>query len=108
VARNKTSNRISESSFWYVELKHFLRESLDHGFKYLRWIVCWEFDKNINKDSEFAAVQETDLRKLEIGKDDDGYTIYFLNSRSSAVKIQVIRLRQFLQERLGIEFKDQS
>jgi hypothetical protein len=108
VGRNKTSNRISESSFWYVELKHILREILDHGFKYLRWIVCWDLDKAINRDSEFAAVQESDVRTLETSKDLEGHSIYFLNSRTSAVKIQVIRLKQFLQERLEIEFKDQS
>ncbi len=108
VARNKTSNRISESSFWYVELKHILRETLDHGFKYLRWIVCWDFDKAINRDSEFAAVQESDVRTLETSKDHEGHMIYFLNSRTSAIKIQVIRLKQFLQERLEVEFKDQS
>jgi hypothetical protein len=107
VARNKTNNKISESSFWYVELKQILRETLDHGFKYLRWIVCWDFDKAINQNSEFAAVQESDVRTLETSKDDEGHTLYFLNSRTSAIKIQVIRLKQFLRERLGIEFTDQ-
>lgn len=68
VARNKTENRISESTFWYVELKHILRATLDHGFKYLRWIVCWDFDKSINRDTEFAAVQEADVRTLENGR----------------------------------------
>lgn len=96
------------SSFWYVELKHLLRETLDHGFKYLRWIVCWDFDKAINPASEFAAVQESDVRILETSKSPEGYTLYFLNSRTSAVKIQVVRLKQLLKERLGIEFTDQS
>lgn len=108
VARNKTNNRISESSFWYVELKHFLRETLDHGFKYLRWIVCWDFDKAINSNTEFAAVQESDVRTLETNKDDKGRTLYFLNSRTSAIKIQVIRLKQFLKEQLEIEFTEQT
>lgn len=108
VARNRTSNKISESLFWYVELKYLLRETLDHGFKYLRWIVCWDFDKSISMNSEFAAVQETDLRKLEASKDADGNSLYFLNSRTSAVKIQVVRLVEFLRERLGVEFRVQS
>jgi len=106
VARNKSGNKISESSFWYVELKHLLRETLDHGFKYLRWIVCWDFDKAISPTSEFAAVQETDVRTLETSKPDGG-TLYFLNSKTSAVKIQVVRLKQLLKERLGIEFSEQ-
>jgi Histidine kinase-, DNA gyrase B-, and HSP90-like ATPase len=108
VARNKTDNKISESSYWYVELKHLLRETLDHGFKYLRWIVCWDFDKAINPASEFAAVQESDVRVLESSKTPEGHTVHFLNSKTSAVKIQVVRLKQLLKERLGMEFGDQS
>ena len=107
VARNRTDNKIVESTFWYVEMKYFLRETLNHGFKFLRWIVCWDFDKNIKQGSEFGAVQEADVRQLEITKTDDGKTLYFLNSKTSAVKIQVIRLRQFLSENLGVEFRDE-
>jgi hypothetical protein len=107
VARNRTDNKISESSFWYVELKFLLRETLDHGFKFLRVIVCWDFDKDIRPDTEFAAVQEGDVRTLERNKDDKGHALYYLNSRTSAVKVQVIRLRELLHEKLGIEFKEQ-
>jgi hypothetical protein len=31
VARNKSDNRISESEMWYVELKYFLRETLEEA-----------------------------------------------------------------------------
>ena len=88
-------------------MKYLLQETLNHGFKYLRWIVCWDFAKNINKETEFAAVQESDGRALESIKMGD-HTVYFLNSKTSAVKIQVLRLKQFLQEALGIQFKDQT
>jgi hypothetical protein len=108
VARNKTENRISESQFWYVELKFLLQQTLNHGFKYLRWIVCWDFDKNINKETEFAALQEVEGRSLESTKLEAGHTVYFLNSKTSAVKIQVLRLKEFLKESLGVEFKEQS
>jgi hypothetical protein len=109
VARNKTDNSISESTFWYVELKHLLRETLNHGFKFLRYIVCWDFDKSVNpSSSEFAAIQETDVRTLETSTTAEGYTLYFLNSRTNAIKIQVIRLKQLMRERLGVEFHEQS
>ena len=107
VARNNTANKISESTYWYVELKFFLRETLDHGFKYMRYIVCWDFDKNIKKDTEFAAVQEADVRQLENAKDSNGHTVYFLNSKTNAIKIQVIRLKEFLSERLKLTFEQQ-
>jgi len=108
VARNKSDNKISESQFWYIELKYLLRETLDHGFKYLRWIICWEFDKSIGKDTEFAVVQESDGRSLETSKSSSGRTLYFLNSKTSAVKIQVLRLKEFLKETLGVEFKEEA
>jgi hypothetical protein len=108
VARNKSDNKISESQFWYIELKYLMRETLDHGFKYLRWIIYWEFDKSIGKDTEFAAVQESDGRSLETSKSSSGRTLYFLNSKTSAVKIQVLRLKEFLKETLGVEFKEEA
>jgi Histidine kinase-, DNA gyrase B-, and HSP90-like ATPase len=107
VARNKSSNKISESKYWYIELKYVLNETLNHGFKFLRWIVCWDFDKAVKGDSEFGAVQDNDVRRMEIAKGEHEHTVYFLNSKTSAVKIQVIRLREFLRERLALEFKEQ-
>lgn len=105
IARNKTDNKISESALWYVELKYYLKGSLNHGFKYLRWIVCWDFDKSVKAGSEFAALQETDSRILETGKTEDGRNVYFLSSKTVALKIQVLRLREFLTQRLSLEFK---
>lgn len=107
VARNMSENKISESAFWYVELKYLLRETLNHGFKYLRWVVCWDFDKSVKAGSEFAALQEPDARKLEITKTPDGKTLYFLNAKTSAMKIQIIRLKEFLKEELHLEFTTQ-
>jgi hypothetical protein len=107
VARNRTANKVSESKFWYVELKYFLVDSLNHGFRYLRWIVCWDFDKSVKAGTEFSALQEPDARTLEISKTPDDKTLYFLNSKTQAVKIQVIRLREFLAEQLQLEFKPQ-
>jgi hypothetical protein len=105
IARNKTDNNITESDFWYIELKFALRGNLNHGFKYLRYILCWDFDKNINSSTEFAAVSEAEPRFLETHSPSEGVNLYFLNSKSSANKIQIIRLRELLQLKLGISFQ---
>jgi hypothetical protein len=105
IARNITENKISESSLWYIELKNVLRRNLNHGFKFLRVIICWDFDSSIKVGSEFTDVQESEVRYLEINKSPEGHTVYYLNSKTSAVKIEVIRLQEFLAERLGIEFR---
>jgi hypothetical protein len=61
IARNKTSDKVADSKFWYVELKYYLKGSFNHAFKNLRWIVCWDFEKNIRADSEFKSIEETDV-----------------------------------------------
>ena len=43
------------------------------------------WDKNINKETEFAAVQELDGRSLEATKT-EGRTVYFLNSEDKRGK----------------------
>lgn len=109
IARNKEGKNGAEADLWYVELKYLLKTSLNHGFKHLRWILCWDFDKSIENGSEFGStVQENDTRKLETAKQKDGRTVYFLSSPTSAIKVQVIRFHEFLKDTLGLEFKSGS
>lgn len=105
IAKNKLSD--VDALYWYVELKYLLRTKLNHGFKHLRWIVCWDFESSIDQGSEFGAIQEKDIRKLEVSKS-DGRTLYFLNSPTAQIKVQVIRLQEFLKESLGLEFKAEN
>ncbi len=104
VARNKTDNTISESDFWYVELKYRLKKEFNHAFKYLRWILCWDFDKNIVEGNEFYGIEDDDVRFLEVVPE-EGSTLYFLNNRKRATKIQIIRLKQLLQDKLDVSFR---
>jgi hypothetical protein len=108
IARNKTNDSVADSTFWYVELKYYLKGSFNHAFKNLRWIVCWDFEKNIRADSEFKSIEETDVRRLQIHRDSNGKTSYFLENPGRANRIQVIRLAQFLKENLGMEFRDET
>jgi hypothetical protein len=109
IARNKAGKNGAEADLWYVELKYLLKTNLNHGFKHLRWILCWDFDKAIDSNSEFGStVQENDIRKLESGKSKEGEVLYFLSSPTSAVKVQVIRFQEFLKHTLNLEFKTGS
>ncbi len=108
IARNKSDNTISESGLWYVELKYLLLGTLNHGFRYLRIIVCWDFHPTLRVGSEVTDIQGAEQRVLQAAKDEDGHTIYFLDSKAKAVKIQVIRLREFLFERLGVQFTSRA
>jgi Histidine kinase-, DNA gyrase B-, and HSP90-like ATPase len=105
IARNKSTNRIVEGEHWYVELKYLMKCKFNHAFQHLRWIVCWDFDKSVAIGSEFQGVEETDIRRLAADTGEDGHIIYFLDNKRKATKIQIIKLKEFLRNKLGIEFK---
>jgi hypothetical protein len=105
IARNKSDNFITEGEHSYVELKYLLQtKGFNHAYAYLRWIICWDFDRNIAEGIELRGIDDNDHRKLKIAADDDGATIYFLDSSKRAKKIQIIRLREYLKQKLGLEF----
>jgi hypothetical protein len=104
VARNKSDNMITEGEHWYVELKHTLQtKRFNHAFEFLRWIICWDFGKNVVPGVELQGIEDTDIRRLKTISN-DGCSIYFLDSPRKAKKIQIIRLREYLKQRLNLEF----
>src|SRR4030095_10198400 len=106
VARNKSPNMITEGEHSYIELKHTLQaKKFNHAFDYLRWIICWDFDKSVLPVVELQGIEEADVRRLQVATDDQGLNIHFLDNRRRASKIQVIRLKEYLKERLGLEFE---
>jgi len=104
IARSKSPNQVVDVPYCYVELKFLLRDVLNHGFKHLRYIVCWDFDKSITDDSRFKALSESVPRKLVHEQLDSGETLYFLDSPQNAHKVQVIRLRELLEQKLNFRF----
>jgi hypothetical protein len=109
IARNKSDSATTEGDHAYVELKHILRTQFNHAYKYLSWILCWDFDESIKPGtSEFLGVEENDIRVLHTDSDDDGHAIYFLDNRKKPKKIEVIRLKEFLKQRLNLEFEFQK
>jgi len=106
VCRLKTANEVTDPEFVYVELKYLLKPELNHGFKYLGIILCWDFDRSIAfEHTAFAAVSETDDRFLKKVQASDGLSRYFLDSNNSARRIEVLRLKEYIRDRMGIEFK---
>lgn len=103
IARKRGVGGLETGDLWYVELKHTLRKDFNHSFGHIRWIVCWDFDKSIANGSEFQGVEETDHRSLVV-ENEDGKHLYFLDNRRRAAKIEVIRLREYLQEHLNLQF----
>jgi hypothetical protein len=108
IARNKAANKITEGEHGYIELKYKLQPRINHAYQFLRWVVCWDFDKNVVPGSELVGVEEIDVRKLENAVDDDGTPMYYLNPKRGAHKVQVIRLKEFIQKKLGLTFEAET
>lgn len=104
IARHKSPNKITEGEHGYIELKYILRKKINHAYQFLRWVVCWDFDKNISPGSELQGIEETDIRVLESVLDDDADPLYYLNPKRGAHKVQVIRLKQLLSRKLNLDF----
>ncbi len=106
VARNKSPNLIREGKHSYIELKHALQvKKFNHAFDFLRWIICWDFDKAVTPGVDLIGMEDTDVRRLNVDTDADGHTIYFLNNPRRANKIQVVRLKEFIKQKLNLEFE---
>ncbi len=107
IIRNVGGKIISDGEFAYLELKYLLNpRRFNHSFKNLQWIVCWDFDKSMVEGTEFVGIEENDTRELKI-VDEGGELTYFLDSPRRSRKIQIIRLKEFLKEKLNIEFNKQ-
>lgn len=107
IVRNPASTNVIDGEYWYVELKQLLGPTFNHTFGFLRWVVCWDFDRGFAPGSESRGLDEHDVRKLERSTD-NGRTKYFLSNQNRPQRIQVLRLREFLKEVAGIEFVDQE
>lgn len=108
IGRNKTENQIRESEFWYIELKFILKTKFNHAFRHLRWIICWDFDKSIVEGTEFYGIEESDVRILTYDFDDNEHPVYFLDNRKKPNKIQIIRLKEFIKNKLALDFELQK
>lgn len=104
IGRNKSDNKITEGEFWYIELKQILQtKRFNHAFEYLRWIICWDFDRSISPGVELQGIEETDTRKFQAANE-NGISTYFLESPRKARKVQIIRLQEYLKQKLSLEF----
>jgi hypothetical protein len=97
---------LNRAALRFVEMKFELKRDFNHSFKRLAAIVCW--DTNLANDEEVHDLSGA-KRKLKITalkKDEtDSYTKYMLVADDEAVNIEVFVLRDFLKERLGLEFR---
>ena len=103
IAKGDKATPISSAKLYYVEFKRTLEKGFNHSFENLHSIVCW--DTSIKHDDILADINKEE-RKMQIfspGGEND-YTHYYLDNPRKAHKIEVFVLKQFLKEKLHIEF----
>lgn len=105
IAQTNEEDRLAEGEYGYVELKHILKNNFNHGFKYLKWIVCWDLHQNIKRGTKFTSIDENDERELVITEDDEGQSLYFLEHKTKRMKIQIVRLKEFIDNKLNLKFE---
>jgi hypothetical protein len=104
LVKEKNKLTIDQSRIYYVELKNILDKNFNHSFEYLHSIICW--DSKILDGDEIVDISGK-KRVLKIVNQDspEDYTRYFLDDKKMIEKIVVYVLKDYLRERLKVEFR---
>lgn len=107
IVKGDHTTPIQHSKLYYVELKYFLGKQFNHSFENLHSIICWDTDIKHNEIVEDIKKEE---RKMIIvpPEDQNDYRKYFLDSPKKAHKIEVFVLKDYLKQKLGINFRPRT
>lgn len=108
VARNKTENPVSDSEYWYVELKYILStKEFNHSFDNIRIIVCWDISDKLKDGSIISSSSGDKDRVFKKIINKKGMNKYYLDSDDASIKIEVIPIKEYLEKVLRVEIMDQ-
>lgn len=106
IAKNCGSTPVGESALYYIELKYFLDAEMNHCFANIKNIVCW--DTNLKNGQRISDLSGEEREMKAIPPDADApYTGYYLR-RDRKTDIEVFVLKDYLRERLGLEFRPRT
>lgn len=107
IVKADNTQPIVSSKLYYVEFKHYLTEDFNHSFVNLHSIICWDTTIKHNDILKDINGEERKMQIIPPEKDGD-YTKYFLDRPSGAHKIEVFVLKDYLKQKLGIEFRPRT
>lgn len=107
IVKGDKTQPIHTSKLFYVEFKHFLTKDFNHSFKNLYNIVCWDTTIKHNETLKDLSNEER-IMQIVPPENENDYTKYFLDRQGSATKIEVFVLKDFLKEKLGMEFRPRT
>jgi len=107
IAKGDKNTPISNSKLFYIEFKRTLGRGFNHSFENLHSLICWETEV---KHDDILSDINGEERKMQIiaPSDDPDYTRYFIDNPKKAHKIEVYVLKQYLKEKLNIDFKPRT
>lgn len=105
IGRAPTEHTVSNTRLYYIEFKGMFEAKLNHSFKYLESIVCWDTDLQHGSQVEDLARAKRTLKIAPATDEPGSYTKYFLDSDREDKKIEVFVLRHYLPERGNIVFR---
>jgi hypothetical protein len=104
---HRTPFDLSKESMSFIEFKYMLTPEFNHSFEHLIAIICW--DCNLPEGTEVRDIKDK-RRELRIipTEDKSEYTRYKLISLRERHNIDVFVLKEYLREKLKIEFRPRS
>jgi hypothetical protein len=107
IAKMRDSTPVGSSDLYYVELKFFFESPMNHSFDNMRYVVCWDTEiKQGGKVTDLAG-QERILHVAQADPKAGNYTGYFLR-RDFKHEIEIFVLKDYLREKLGLEFRPRT
>lgn len=103
----KTNVPLKQDQLYYVEFKHTLNKNFNHSFKHLRYIVCWDTSLKNGEEVEDIS-QKKRLVSIQNPENKNDYKRYYLDDPRSAYKIEIFVLKDYLKEKLNIEFRPRA
>jgi hypothetical protein len=107
IAKGDKTTPIQSAKLYYVEFKRNLTKIFNHSFKNIHSVVCWDTD--VKHDEEIEDIQHK-TRKLKIipPNAENNYTQYFLDLPGIGHRIEVFVLKDYLKEKLNIDFRPRT
>jgi hypothetical protein len=107
IVKGDATTPLQSARLFYVEFKYLLENNFNHSFENLHSIVCW--DTTIKNDEEIMDLNK-EYRKMVISQPtkDTPYKTFMLDEPRKTHKINVIVLKDYLREKLNIEFRPRT
>jgi len=104
LVKEKNNHTLENSRFFYVELKNILEKKFNHSFDYIHSIICWDTNAKDGDEIEDLTGNKRVLKIINPEYEGD-FTRFLLDEKRSDRKIVIYVLKDFLKEKLGIEFR---